>query len=443
MSKTPAPNVLVAQSGGPSPVINASLAGLVEGCRAFSGRFGRIFAARHGIEGVLTEDWIVLDAQPSEELARLRYTPAAGAIGTCRYKLNLGQEEDFDRILEVCQAHRVGFFFYIGGNDSMDTAAKIDGLARARGLELVVAGIPKTIDNDLGDEAFELIDHTPGYGSAARYWALTIQNVEEENRGMSPSECVSVLQAMGRTAGFIPAAARLADPDRRYPLQIYTAESGHTLESMADHVNRELRRCGRCIVVVSEGFNVGDLGEAHDGFGHIEYGASRTTVAQVVCNYLNRVRLAARGYATHQVPGVLQRCVSVLASCVDQAEAFEVGRFAAEMALGSGSGWMATILRKPGERYAVRYDKVPLERMAAITRHLPRHWLSPDRTDVTDDFVRYAQPLLGEEWPEIPLEKGLQRFARLLPLRVEKRCPPYVPVRLRQTGPGGPSVPTP
>jgi 6-phosphofructokinase 1 len=205
-------HALVAQSGGPSPVINASLVGVIDACRDYPGRIGRVLGAWHGVEGILREELIDLSIQPREELRLLRQTPAAGGIGTCRYKLHAGQEEDFGRILDVCRAHGVGFFFYIGGNDSMDTASKVAALARQRGVELVATGIPKTIDNDLGDEAFELIDHTPGYGSAARYWACVVRDVIEENRSISTSECVSVLQAMGRSSGFIPAAARLADP---------------------------------------------------------------------------------------------------------------------------------------------------------------------------------------------------------------------------------------
>ena len=249
-------HALVAQSGGPSPVINASLLGVFEACRDFPDAVDHVFAAWHGVEGILFEQLIDLSRQDPAELARLRHTPAAGAIGTCRYKLAPDQADDFDRIVDVIAAHDIGYFFYIGGNDSMDTASRVSRLAAARGIDLRVAGVPKTIDNDLGDDAFTLIDHTPGYGSCARFWASVIQTVEEENRGMGPSECVSVLQAMGRRAGFIPAAARLADPQREMPLQIYTAESGLTLPALAENVNRYLKTRGRCIVVVSEGFDV-------------------------------------------------------------------------------------------------------------------------------------------------------------------------------------------
>lgn len=314
----------------------------------------------------------------------------------------------------------------------MDTADKVSRLAAEKGLELVVTGVPKTIDNDIGDPEFRIIDHTPGYGSTARYWAYLMQNADEENRAMSVSECVSVYQTMGRKSGFITAAARLADPDRNMPLQIYLPESGHTLETLTENVDKQLVKTGRCIVVVGEGFDVGNLGEAFDGFGHIEYGASETTVEQVVVNHLNKVGLKARGQATGQVPGVIQRSVSIHASKVDIDEAYEVGRKAVSIALEEGTGHMATILRKPGSSYAAYYDKVPLNAVANSERQMPSGWMTKDRLDVTDDFIRYAMPLIGDGWPKIRLENGLQRFTRFKRIIAEKKLAPYIPVRMRQ-----------
>jgi len=430
-------NALVAQSGGPSPVINSSLRGVLEGCLSFPDRIGGLYAAWHGIEGVLLEELADMGRIGRGEIEALSHTPASGSVGTCRYKLTDGQDEDFERIVEVIRAHDIGYFFYIGGNDSMDTAAKVSKLARRRGVELVVAGVPKTIDNDIGDTEFRIIDHTPGYGSAARYWAYLIQNVNEENRGMCGSEPVAVLQAMGRQSGYITAAARLGDPDREMPLQLYMAETRHTLESLRENVNAELSRSGRCIVVVNEGFDVGGIGERHDGFGHVEYGASRSTAVQEVVNYLNDKGLCVRGQATGQVPGILQRSVSLLASKVDLSEAREVGREAVRIAMEDGTGWMATILRVSGDSYGVRYDKVPLETVANSARRLPPSWISKDGLDVTDDFIRYAAPLIGDGNPEIPLENGLQRFARFDMRFIDRKCPAYRPVRFRgrQAGP--------
>ena len=429
---TRAKNVIVAQSGGPSPVINSSLQGVVETCRDMPETFGTVLAGWHGIEGVLMEELIDLSAQDAEEISLLRNTPAAGAIGTCRYKIKKNADEDYARIIEVMRAHDVGFFFYNGGNDSMDTANKVAKLAKEKGLELVATGVPKTIDNDVGDSEFKLIDHTPGYGSVARYWALIVQNANEENRGACPSDPVLVLQAMGRKIGYIPAAARLADPNREMPLQIYLRESELTLDALADNVNRQLKKDGRCIVVISEGFDVGSLGESKDSFGHTQFSSSETTVEQVVVNYLNSKGLAARGSARGQVMGTDQRDTAIYASNVDLDEAYEVGRKAVQVAVEDGSGWMSTILREPGTTYAVRYDKVPLEKVANSERTFPKAWITKSRIDVTDEFLAYARPLIGEDWPGVPLVDGLQRFARIAMKFAPKKCKPYVPAGYRE-----------
>ncbi|NSW51015.1 MAG: diphosphate--fructose-6-phosphate 1-phosphotransferase [Anaerolineae bacterium] len=424
-------NVLVAQSGGPSPVINGTLRGIVEMCKAKPGNFGTVYGAWHGIEGVLTEELLDLSAQVDEEIALLSVTPAAGAIGTCRYKLKSSQHQDFQRVIDVLKAHHIGYFFYIGGNDSMDTAHKVAQLAQENGMELVAVGGPKTIDNDVGDQEFKLIDHTPGYGSVARYWALNVQNANQENLGSYPPDPVLVMQAMGRKIGFIPAAARLADPNRELPLQIYMPEAGLTLPEMADRVNDELKRSKRVMVVVSEGFDVGDLGARKDSFGHIQFSASETTVEQVVVNYLNSVGLAARGSARGNVPGTDQRNSMVYASTVDMEEAYQLGIKAVEVALQDGSGYMSTIHRLPGSQYAVYYDKVPLELVANSERTFPQAWIAENKVDVTDDFIRYAMPLIGRDWPSIPLVNGLQRFSRMQPLFAPQQLPAYVPEAYR------------
>ena len=425
-------NVLVAQSGGPSPVINNSVRGVIDACRANPDKFGRIYGGWHGIEGVLKEELLDISAQDEREISLLRTTPAAGSIGTCRYKLKSGQEEDFNRVIEVLRAHDIGYFFYTGGNDSMDTANKVAKLGQEKGLDLVGTGVPKTIDNDVGDSDFKLIDHTPGYGSVARYWAYNVQNANEENNGSSPADPVLVLQAMGRKIGFIPAAARLADPGRELPLQIYMAESGLTLQQIADNVNDELKRNGRCIVVISEGFDVGDIGEARDDFGHTKFSASRSTVEQIVVNYLNKAGFKVRGGARGNVPGTDQRDTMIYASNTDLDEAYEVGKKAVEVALKDGSGYMSTILRKPGDRYAVTYDKVPLEEVANSERKFPADWISKNGIDVTDEFVKYAKPLMGDTWVDVPLENGLQRFARFKPVFADRKCKPYIPQTHRE-----------
>ena len=420
-------HVVMAQSGGPTPVINNSLRGIIDTCKAFPQTFGKLYAGWHGIEGVLQEELLDVSAQSDEEIALLRNTPSAGSIGTCRYKLRAKQEEDFQRVIDVFKAHDIGYFFYIGGNDSMDTAHKVAKLAHERGLDLVAVGVPKTIDNDVGDSAFQLIDHTPGYGSVARYWMGAVQNANEENQGACTSDPVLVLQAMGRKIGFIPAAARLADPNREIPLQIYLAESGVSAEEMCDRVADQLRSDGRCIVVVSEGFDVGEFGVTKDSFGHVQYSASQTTVAQQVVNMLNDRGLPVRGAARGQVYGTDQRDTCLYASVVDLEEAYRLGQQAVLLAEEGASGTMATLRRKDGPIYAVEYGRVPLQDVANSERTFPAAWIAESRVDVTDDFVRYARPLIGDDWASVPLLDGRQRFARFERVFAEKKLAEYVP----------------
>jgi 6-phosphofructokinase 1 len=238
---------------------------------------------------------------------------------------------------------------------------------------------------------------------------------------------VLVIQAMGRRIGFIPAAARLADPLREMPLQIYLAESGVPLEQIGENVLAYLSRFGRCIVVVSEGLQVGDLGEVKDAFGHTAFSSSRVSVAQIVTNYVNSLKLPVRGAARYQIPGTDQRSAAIYASTVDMDEAYEVGRICTVIAKGDGDGWMGTILREPGDAYRATYDKVPLARVANSERAFPRQWIGKSGYDVTDDFVRYARPLIGEDWPDVPLVDGRQRFARFRLVFAEKKCAEYVP----------------
>jgi 6-phosphofructokinase 1 len=258
-----------------------------------------------------------------------------------------------------------------------------------------------------------------------------VQNANQENAGSCPSDPVLVMQAMGRKIGFIPAAARLADPLHEMPLLIAMSESGLRLADLADAVDSTVREYGRCLLVVSEGFPVGDLGELRDSFGHTTFSSSKTTVERVVVNYLNERGLPARGAARGNTPGTDQRHNMIYASTVDLEEAYRVGQKAAQIAAEDGSGYMATILREPGPIYNIRYDKVPLELVANSERCFPESWITPDRLDVTPEFVRYARPLIGDSWPAIPLLNGRQRFARLEPVFSERQLPAYVPQTAR------------
>jgi len=440
-------NAVVAQSGGPTAVINNSVRGLIDTLMA-SGQVGTVYGARMGILGVLQNHLIDLGAQDAEQIRLLSQTPSAGALGSCRYKLASKDgiyQEDYDRIIEVFKAHDVRCFFYIGGNDSMDTANRVAALAREAGLDLCSIGVAKTVDNDVGgglqeDGTFAVCDHNPGYGSVARYWALGVREANEENKASYTSDPVLIMQAMGRKIGFITASARLADPERTMPLLIVMPEAlskddpQANLEFLTERVNDVLRQEGRCMVVLTEGANLGDVGVLRDSFGHAQFSASRTTAAQLLMNHLNGTdrmddqgrahsRLVVPGIARVDVPGTLQRWDSTRTSSVDLEEAYQVGVKAARLALDGRSGLMSTIVRKPGDRYEVEYGEVPLEVVANAERTFPAEWIADNRVDVTDDFVRWAMPLIGEPLPE---------FARLEPkMAPERGLDDYVPQGLR------------
>lgn len=417
-------NAIVAMSGGPTAVINNSVHGVVEGL-ARSEEIGTVYGAQMGILGVLQDRLIDLTAQDPDQIELLAHTPSAGALGSCRYKLASKEvgvyTDDYARIVEVCKARDIGCFFYVGGNDSMDTADRVAAVARDAGLELRAIGVAKTVDNDVGgglqeDGTFSICDHNPGYGSVARYWAVNVMEANEENKASYTSDPVLVMQAMGRKIGFITASARLGDPGRNMPLVIALPEAlgqdpVENLERITEQVNATLRQAGRCMVVLCEGANLGDVGVLRDSFGHAQFSASRTTAAQLLMNHLNGMdradakgraqsRLVVPGIARVDVPGTIQRRDIERASRVDLQEAYEVGLHAARLALEGKSGLMATILRRPGEDYAVTYGEVSLHEVANAERTFPAEWIAEGGLDVADGFVRWAQPLIGGELPQ-------------------------------------------
>lgn len=434
-------NVVIAQSGGPTTVINNSIKGAI-GELIPSKKVDRIYGAMMGILGILKEELIDISAQESHQIALLAETPSAGTIGSCRYKIK--DNEDLARIVEVFKKHNVGYFFYCGGGDSMDTANKISKLARKKNLELICTGIPKTVDNDVGgllqsDGTFEVCDHNPGYGSVARNLAVNIVEANEENKASYTSDPVLIIGVMGRKIGFIPAAARLADSKREIPLLIILPESlskddyQGNLEFISEKVNGKLKKEGRCIVVVGEGVNVGDLGILRDSFGHAQFSASEKTVEQVITNYLNGIdrkdsqgraqsRLIVKGIARSERPGTRQRREIAYVSEVDREEAYQVGAHAAQIALSGENGFMSTIIRKPGGIYKITYNKVLLDVVANSERKFPQEWISVDRVDVTDEFIEWALPLIG-----IPLP----HFAKFKEIYNPKKCAEYVPVEDR------------
>ncbi len=430
-------NAVIAQSGGPTAVINNSLRGAIDQL-AVSNKVGKIYGARMGILGVLREELIDISTQSPQQIALLERTPSAGTIGSCRYKIR--NDKDLNRIVEVFKAHNIGYFFYCGGGDSMDTADKISMLAKENDLELICTGIPKTIDNDVGgplqeNGTFAICDHNPGYGSTARSTTINILEATEENKASYTSDPVLVIGVMGRKIGFIPAAARLVDPERKMPLVIILPEAlpkddyEGILEFITKRVNERIEEFGRCIVVIGEGVSVGDLGILRDSFGNAEFSAAEKTVEQVVTNYLNGMdrkdaqgraqsRLTVRGIARSERPGTRQRREIAYASETDLKEAYQMGAYAVKLALAGEGGFMATIIREPGSPYRIRYDKVPLNTVANSEREFPRQWIAPDKVDVTDDFLNWALPLIGDALP---------RFTEFREILASRKCREYVP----------------
>ena len=435
-------NVVIAQSGGPTSVINNSLRGVINELN-LSRKINKIYGAKMGILGVLKEELIDISAQEPHQIALLAETPSAGTIGSCRYKIK--SDEDLARIIEVFKKHEIGYFFYCGGGDSMDTANKVSKLAQRENLELICTGMPKTIDNDVGgplqaDGTFAICDHDPGYGSVARNLAINILEANEENKASYTSDPVLVIGVMGRKIGFIPAAARLADPKREIPLLIILPESlskddyQGNLEFITEKVNGKLSKYERCIAVIGEGVEVGDLGILRDNFGHAQFSASERTVEQALINYLNGIdrkdsqrraqsRLIVRGIARSERPGTRQRREIAYVSEVDREEAYQVGAYAARIALSGENGFMSTIIRKLGNVYNVTYDKVPLKVVANSEREFPEEWIASDRVDVTDKFIEWAFPLIGKPLPE---------FAKFKEIFAPKKCGEYIPVEYRK-----------
>jgi len=254
-----------------------------------------------------------------------------------------------------------------------------------------------------------------------------VQLANEENRGSCPADPVLVLQAMGRKIGYIPAAARLADPEREMPLLIYLAERPISIDQIADQINDKLKSNGRAIVVVSEGLKLGDIGEVKDSFGHTSFSSSQITTAQTLINALNSKGLAVKGAARANVPGTDQRHNMMFASAVDLDEAYRVGQKAAYLAANGEHGYMSTILRDEGPIYNVRFDKVPLPEVANSERTFPADWITECGTDVTDDFVNYCKPLIGQDHVSVPVVDGRLRLTRLRPIFADQHLEPYVP----------------
>ena len=413
-------NAFYAQSGGVTAVINASAAGLIEAARAHPQQIGTVFAGRNGILGALREDLIDTAKESDDAIAALRWTPG-GAFGSCRYKLTSldDNQREYQRLIDVFKAHDIGYFFYNGGGDSQDTAYKVSQLGERLGYPVQCVGIPKTVDNDL-----PLTDTCPGFGSVAKYIAVSVREAALDVSAMcETSTKVFILETMGRHAGWIAAAGGLAKQHRNdAPHIILLPEVPFDEAAFLAKTQAAVEQAGYCVIVVSEGTRDADgrlLADAggKDAFGHAQLGGVAPMLAQLV-----RDRLGLKFHWA--VADYLQRAARHLASATDVEQAYAVGRHAVELALAGGNAAMATIVRLADEPYRWTLGSAPLERVANVERKMPKAFISRDGFGITEAARRYLAPLIvGEDYP--PFKNGMPAYGQLQNHAVPKRLPPF------------------
>ena len=406
--KSPPRNAFYAQSGGVTAVINASACGVIETCRKHKGRIGKVYAGRNGILGALTEDLIDTGQESAASIRALRHTPS-GAFGSARYKLKKYEDNpaQYQRLIEVFKAHDIGYFFYNGGGDSADTCLKVSQLAEKLGYPLTAIHVPKTVDNDL-----PITDCCPGFGSVAKYVAVSIREAGFDVASMArTSTKVFVLEVMGRHAGWIAAAGGLAaEKAGDSPHIILFPEIPFDEEKFLAHAKECVDKYGYCAVVVSEGVRnaegkfLADAG-TRDAFGHAQLGGVAPVVAQLVKEKL--------GYKYHwAVADYLQRAARHIASKVDVEQAYAVGKAAVEFALKGHHAVMPTIVRTSQKPYRWKIGMAPLEKVANVEKMLPRDYITPDGFHITARGRRYLAPLIkGEDYP--PYKDGLPQYVVL------------------------------
>jgi 6-phosphofructokinase 1 len=409
-------NAFYAQSGGVTAVINASACGLIETARRHRDKIGRVYAGRDGIIGALTEDMIDVNKETAAAISALRHTPG-GAFGSARYKL-AGIDKNraqYERLIDIFRAHDIGYFFYNGGNDSMDTAQKVSEIAVQMDFPLVCIGIPKTVDNDL-----PLTDCCPGFGSAAKYIAVSTREAALDVASMArTSTKVFVLEVMGRHAGWIAAAGGLAgEKAGDAPHIILFPEIAFDAQAFLSKVKATVEKRGFCVVVVSEGVKDAAgkfLAEAgtQDAFGHAQLGGVGPVVAQMTQQ--------AFGYKFHwAVADYLQRSARHIASKVDVDQAYAVGKAAVQFALQGKNAVMPIIVRKSSKPYRWGIGEAPLSAIANQEKKVPRHFITPDGFGITGACRRYLLPLIGGEgYP--PYRSGLPAYVTLKGASVAKR----------------------
>lgn len=396
-------NLLVGQSGGPTAVINGSLYGVVsEGLT--NPEIDNVIGMVNGIEGFLADHTIdMAPLKENGELERIRTTPGS-YLGSCRYKLpeNLS-DPVYPELFQKFTEKEISYFFYIGGNDSMDTVDKLNTYAKAVGKDVKIVGIPKTIDNDLC-----ITDHTPGYGSAAKYVASTLLEIGHDT-SIYPINSVTIVEIMGRDAGWLTGASVLARNKYNHaPHLIYLPEVAFDEAQFIEDVREAIKKYNNVVIAVSEGIKnaegkyISATSAVEDTFGHSQLSGTGKCLEYIIKQNL---QVKVRSVEIN----ILQRCAAHMSSITDIGEAFRLGRHAVETALEGKSGVMVTAIRKANEPYSVKMGDTDVKNVAGLVKHVPREWINERGNDVTQDFVDYAYPLiLGE--PVVKYERGIPDY---------------------------------
>ncbi|MFZ0219467.1 MAG: 6-phosphofructokinase [Candidatus Aquirickettsiella sp.] len=414
-------NVFYAQSGGVTAVINATACGVIETARQYKNKIGKVYAGCNGIIGALKEDLIDTSKESTKAIAGLRYTPG-GAFGSCRYKLKSLEDNraEYERLLKVFKAHDIGYFFYNGGGDSQDTAHKVYLLSQKLGYPLSCIGIPKTVDNDLS-----VTDNCPGFGSAAKYIAISTLEAGLDVASMcATSTKVFIMEVMGRHTGWIAAASGLAMQKKGdAPHIILFPEITFNESLFLQQVDKTVKKYGYCVIVLSEGVRDATqqfLAEAGttDAFGHKQLGGAAPIIAQLI--------KAKLGYKYHwALPDYLQRSARHVAAEVDVKQAYALGKAAVVFALKGKNAVMPTIVRSASKRYQWSIGEAKLAVVANQEKKLPRTYITKDGFHITQRCRDYLQPLIqGEDYPQY--QKGLPNYIQLKKAKVKKKLGNFV-----------------
>lgn len=383
-------NAIIGQSGGPTTVINSSLAGIIQGCLKAEA-IQNVYGMRYGIEGFMQDDVIDLGAEDAAIIEGLRRTPSS-ALGSCRHKV---QDADFPLILEKLKKHNIRYYFLIGGNDTMDTIHRVEAYCRKQGYELIGVGVPKTVDNDLFGT-----DHTPGFGSAARYVAASVKQAGMLARDMKHVDQYVIFQTVGRSAGWLPASAAMAKTtDDDAPHVILLPERPFELEKFLAVVKKTYEKFGWCSIVCGEGVCYADgrpisASTTADKFANVEFGAMGGTSAAMMLHRMIADRFGWRG--EFQVTESLQMCAADRANPLDLEEAYACGQKAVELALAGVSGVMVSIVRESSAPYRWSLATAPLAKVALGEKPMPNEFIDDENLFVTPACIEYLKPLVGE-----------------------------------------------